>query len=230
MGAPLVAQAGLVRLAKSPLPFCHCSETAGGGGLWGPLPKSLLPVWVLPQAAEAEVRSARDLLPRRTPQPSSYGTTPSEPHTQGAHDYFFSSFASQSPHTWAGLELFVPEGHVAQELPSRGGPTPRAAPPLPQRDLGKVVSPPSLSLPPCPISSSLGVCLVPAHGTAGATGAPQSANPPLFPPSFSHPRFQDDSRYHEDIFGVTLRTYEVTNRLRSESIAFIEESKKDTDE
>uniref|UniRef100_A0A669PX34 Nitric oxide synthase n=1 Tax=Phasianus colchicus TaxID=9054 RepID=A0A669PX34_PHACC len=37
-------------------------------------------------------------------------------------------------------------------------------------------------------------------------------------------------RYHEDIFGVTLRTYEVTNRLRSESIAFIEESKKDTDE
>lgn len=41
---------------------------------------------------------------------------------------------------------------------------------------------------------------------------------------------QDDNRYHEDIFGVTLRTYEVTNRLRSESIAFIEESKKDTDE
>ncbi|KAG8146231.1 hypothetical protein E2320_012603 [Naja naja] len=40
----------------------------------------------------------------------------------------------------------------------------------------------------------------------------------------------DDNRYHEDIFGVTLRTYEVTNRLRSESIAQIEESKKDTDE
>uniref|UniRef100_A0A2K6LSQ2 Nitric oxide synthase n=1 Tax=Rhinopithecus bieti TaxID=61621 RepID=A0A2K6LSQ2_RHIBE len=29
---------------------------------------------------------------------------------------------------------------------------------------------------------------------------------------------------------ITLRTYEVTNRLRSESIAFIEESKRDTDE
>uniref|UniRef100_A0A8C9U5P7 Nitric oxide synthase n=1 Tax=Serinus canaria TaxID=9135 RepID=A0A8C9U5P7_SERCA len=36
-------------------------------------------------------------------------------------------------------------------------------------------------------------------------------------------KLRDDSRYHEDIFGVTLRTYEVTNRLRSESIAFIEE-------
>ncbi|KAG9487805.1 hypothetical protein GDO78_007540 [Eleutherodactylus coqui] len=43
-------------------------------------------------------------------------------------------------------------------------------------------------------------------------------------------KLRDDSRYHEDIFGVTLRTYEVTNRLRSESIAFIEESKKDSDE
>uniref|UniRef100_A0A2R9CL25 Nitric oxide synthase n=1 Tax=Pan paniscus TaxID=9597 RepID=A0A2R9CL25_PANPA len=43
-------------------------------------------------------------------------------------------------------------------------------------------------------------------------------------------RMRDDNRYHEDIFGVTLRTYEVTNRLRSESIAFIEESKKDPDE
>ncbi|KAF7464703.1 Hypothetical predicted protein [Marmota monax] len=43
-------------------------------------------------------------------------------------------------------------------------------------------------------------------------------------------RLRDDNRYHEDIFGVTLRTYEVTNRLRSESIAFIEESKKETDE
>ncbi|XP_075754273.1 nitric oxide synthase 1 isoform X1 [Pelodiscus sinensis] len=43
-------------------------------------------------------------------------------------------------------------------------------------------------------------------------------------------KLRDDNRYHEDIFGVTLRTYEVTNRLRSESIAFIEESKKDADE
>uniref|UniRef100_A0A8C1PCR9 Nitric oxide synthase n=1 Tax=Cyprinus carpio TaxID=7962 RepID=A0A8C1PCR9_CYPCA len=43
-------------------------------------------------------------------------------------------------------------------------------------------------------------------------------------------KLRDENRYHEDIFGVTLRTYEVTNRLRSESIAFIEESKKDTDE
>uniref|UniRef100_A0A8B9PJP7 nitric-oxide synthase (NADPH) n=1 Tax=Apteryx owenii TaxID=8824 RepID=A0A8B9PJP7_APTOW len=32
-------------------------------------------------------------------------------------------------------------------------------------------------------------------------------------------KLRDDSRYHEDIFGVTLRTYEVTNRLRSESIS-----------
>uniref|UniRef100_A0A8C2HZS3 Nitric oxide synthase n=1 Tax=Cyprinus carpio TaxID=7962 RepID=A0A8C2HZS3_CYPCA len=36
-------------------------------------------------------------------------------------------------------------------------------------------------------------------------------------------KLRDEHRYHEDIFGVTLRTYEVTNRLRSESIAFIEE-------
>ncbi|XP_078083118.1 nitric oxide synthase 1 [Mustelus asterias] len=43
-------------------------------------------------------------------------------------------------------------------------------------------------------------------------------------------KLRDENRYHEDIFGVTLRTYEVTNRLRSESIAFIEESKKDADE
>uniref|UniRef100_A0A8C1PED3 Nitric oxide synthase n=1 Tax=Cyprinus carpio TaxID=7962 RepID=A0A8C1PED3_CYPCA len=43
-------------------------------------------------------------------------------------------------------------------------------------------------------------------------------------------KLRDENRYHEDIFGVTLRTYEVTNRLRSESIAFIEESKKDTDD
>lgn len=41
---------------------------------------------------------------------------------------------------------------------------------------------------------------------------------------------QDENRYHEDIFGVTLRTYEVTNRIRSESIAYIEENKKDSDE
>lgn len=43
-------------------------------------------------------------------------------------------------------------------------------------------------------------------------------------------RHQDENRYHEDIFGVTLRTYEVTNRIRSESIAYIEENKKDSDE
>lgn len=43
-------------------------------------------------------------------------------------------------------------------------------------------------------------------------------------------RLRDENRYHEDIFGVTLRTYEVTNRLRSESIAYIEENKKDSDE
>ncbi|CAG5925376.1 unnamed protein product [Menidia menidia] len=43
-------------------------------------------------------------------------------------------------------------------------------------------------------------------------------------------KLRDEHRYHEDIFGVTLRTYEVTNRIRSESIAYIEESKKDSDE
>ncbi|XP_076845953.1 nitric oxide synthase 1 isoform X2 [Brachyhypopomus gauderio] len=43
-------------------------------------------------------------------------------------------------------------------------------------------------------------------------------------------KLRDENRYHEDIFGVTLRTYEVTNRLRSESIAYIEESKRDSDE
>ncbi|CAB1320161.1 unnamed protein product, partial [Coregonus sp. 'balchen'] len=43
-------------------------------------------------------------------------------------------------------------------------------------------------------------------------------------------KLRDENRYHEDIFGVTLRTYEVTNRLRSESIAYIEESKKDSDD
>uniref|UniRef100_A0A8V5H7P6 nitric-oxide synthase (NADPH) n=1 Tax=Melopsittacus undulatus TaxID=13146 RepID=A0A8V5H7P6_MELUD len=31
-------------------------------------------------------------------------------------------------------------------------------------------------------------------------------------------KLRDDSRYHEDIFGVTLRTYEVTNRLRSDCL------------
>lgn len=51
----------------------------------------------------------------------------------------------------------------------------------------------------------------------------------IFSP-FSPCCYQDENRYHEDIFGVTLRTYEVTNRLRSESIAYIEESKKDSDE
>ncbi|CAM9948470.1 unnamed protein product [Lampetra fluviatilis] len=32
-------------------------------------------------------------------------------------------------------------------------------------------------------------------------------------------RLRDEGRYHEDIFGVTLRTFEVTTRLRSASIA-----------
>ncbi|XP_078277885.1 nitric oxide synthase 1 [Rhinoraja longicauda] len=43
-------------------------------------------------------------------------------------------------------------------------------------------------------------------------------------------KLREEHRYHEDIFGVTLRTHEVTNRHRSESIAFIEESKKDLDD
>lgn len=51
----------------------------------------------------------------------------------------------------------------------------------------------------------------------------------LSSPLLPHPT-QDENRYHEDIFGVTLRTYEVTNRIRSESIAYIEENKKDSDE
>lgn len=103
--------------------------------------------------------------------------------------------------------------------------------------LGRLFPLPACLCPPCPIISPaphLSVCVwylpTAPPQPSGAPGAPQPANPPLFPPSLSHPRFQDDSRYHEDIFGVTLRTYEVTNRLRSESIAFIEESKKDTDE
>lgn len=62
----------------------------------------------------------------------------------------------------------------------------------------------------------------------GFAGADKTLYKSHFPSAL--PPSQDDSRYHEDIFGVTLRTYEVTNRLRSESIAFIEESKKDTDE
>lgn len=74
--------------------------------------------------------------------------------------------------------------------------------------------------------------LVPAHHpkVAGATATPAVRKYYSLLTTLSRPLFQDDSRYHEDIFGVTLRTYEVTNRLRSESIAFIEESKKDTDE
>ncbi|XP_041078618.1 nitric oxide synthase, brain-like [Polyodon spathula] len=55
-------------------------------------------------------------------------------------------------------------------------------------------------------------------------------NMPLEDAGFYISKLRDENRYHEDIFGVTLRTYEVTNRLRSESIAFIEESKKDSDE
>ncbi|XP_038619697.1 LOW QUALITY PROTEIN: nitric oxide synthase, brain [Tachyglossus aculeatus] len=42
-------------------------------------------------------------------------------------------------------------------------------------------------------------------------------------------KLRDANRYHEDIFGITLRTYEVTNRLRSESTAY-EEIRKDLDE
>ncbi|KAF4074241.1 hypothetical protein AMELA_G00237230 [Ameiurus melas] len=55
-------------------------------------------------------------------------------------------------------------------------------------------------------------------------------NMPLEDAGFYISKLRDENRYHEDIFGVTLRTYEVTNRLRSESIAYIEESKKDSDE
>lgn len=79
---------------------------------------------------------------------------------------------------------------------------------------------------------TFGVYWGPAHSPAAFcdTAAPTICKPFSFPPFLFYPHSQDDSRYHEDIFGVTLRTYEVTNRLRSESIAFIEESKKDTDE
>ncbi|XP_053726620.1 nitric oxide synthase, brain [Synchiropus splendidus] len=58
----------------------------------------------------------------------------------------------------------------------------------------------------------------------------QRGNMSLEDAGFFISKLRDENRYHEDIFGVTLRTYEVTNRLRSESIAYIEESKKDSDE
>ncbi|KAK1792259.1 hypothetical protein P4O66_012215 [Electrophorus voltai] len=58
----------------------------------------------------------------------------------------------------------------------------------------------------------------------------QHGNMSLEDAGFYISKLRDENRYHEDIFGVTLRTYEVTNRLRSESIAYIEESKKDSDE
>uniref|UniRef100_A0A8C2ZXI8 Nitric oxide synthase n=1 Tax=Cyclopterus lumpus TaxID=8103 RepID=A0A8C2ZXI8_CYCLU len=58
----------------------------------------------------------------------------------------------------------------------------------------------------------------------------QQADMTLEDAGFFISKLRDENRYHEDIFGVTLRTYEVTNRLRSESIAYIEESKKDSDE
>uniref|UniRef100_A0A8D3CHT7 Nitric oxide synthase n=1 Tax=Scophthalmus maximus TaxID=52904 RepID=A0A8D3CHT7_SCOMX len=58
----------------------------------------------------------------------------------------------------------------------------------------------------------------------------QEGNMSLEDAGFFISKLRDENRYHEDIFGVTLRTYEVTNRLRSESIAYIEESKKDSDE
>ncbi|XP_062240772.1 nitric oxide synthase, brain [Platichthys flesus] len=58
----------------------------------------------------------------------------------------------------------------------------------------------------------------------------QQGNMSLEDAGFFISKLRDENRYHEDIFGVTLRTYEVTNRLRSESIAYIEESKKDPDE
>uniref|UniRef100_A0A668SIW4 Nitric oxide synthase n=1 Tax=Oreochromis aureus TaxID=47969 RepID=A0A668SIW4_OREAU len=58
----------------------------------------------------------------------------------------------------------------------------------------------------------------------------QQGNMSLEDAGFFISKLRDENRYHEDIFGVTLRTYEVTNRIRSESIAYIEESKKDSDE
>uniref|UniRef100_A0A1A8U6L9 Nitric oxide synthase n=4 Tax=Nothobranchius furzeri TaxID=105023 RepID=A0A1A8U6L9_NOTFU len=58
----------------------------------------------------------------------------------------------------------------------------------------------------------------------------QQGNMSLEDAGFYVSKLRDENRYHEDIFGVTLRTYEVTNRIRSESIAYIEENKKDSDE
>uniref|UniRef100_A0A8C7ZHA9 Nitric oxide synthase n=1 Tax=Oryzias sinensis TaxID=183150 RepID=A0A8C7ZHA9_9TELE len=58
----------------------------------------------------------------------------------------------------------------------------------------------------------------------------QQGNMSLEDAGFYISKLRDENRYHEDIFGVTLRTYEVTNRIRSESIAYIEENKKDSDE
>ncbi|XP_013866594.1 nitric oxide synthase 1 [Austrofundulus limnaeus] len=58
----------------------------------------------------------------------------------------------------------------------------------------------------------------------------QQGNMTLEDAGFYVSKLRDENRYHEDIFGVTLRTYEVTNRIRSESIAYIEENKKDSDE
>uniref|UniRef100_A0A3P8X274 nitric-oxide synthase (NADPH) n=1 Tax=Cynoglossus semilaevis TaxID=244447 RepID=A0A3P8X274_CYNSE len=46
----------------------------------------------------------------------------------------------------------------------------------------------------------------------------QQGNMTLEDAGFFISKLRDENRYHEDIFGVTLRTYEVTNRLRSESI------------
>uniref|UniRef100_A0A1A8CCL5 Nitric oxide synthase n=1 Tax=Nothobranchius kadleci TaxID=1051664 RepID=A0A1A8CCL5_NOTKA len=54
----------------------------------------------------------------------------------------------------------------------------------------------------------------------------QQGNMSLEDAGFYVSKLRDENRYHEDIFGVTLRTYEVTNRIRSESIAYIEENKK----
>uniref|UniRef100_A0AAX7V4P7 Nitric oxide synthase n=1 Tax=Astatotilapia calliptera TaxID=8154 RepID=A0AAX7V4P7_ASTCA len=44
----------------------------------------------------------------------------------------------------------------------------------------------------------------------------QQGNMSLEDAGFFISKLRDENRYHEDIFGVTLRTYEVTNRIRSE--------------
>uniref|UniRef100_A0A8C7ZDM9 nitric-oxide synthase (NADPH) n=1 Tax=Oryzias sinensis TaxID=183150 RepID=A0A8C7ZDM9_9TELE len=44
----------------------------------------------------------------------------------------------------------------------------------------------------------------------------QQGNMSLEDAGFYISKLRDENRYHEDIFGVTLRTYEVTNRIRSE--------------